>query len=186
LRIKHDKFLEDRTRDIGEFQITVLSRACAEEFIPVGFSKAIMISIKDKDDPPRNLRFKSRYKAICEVDFADIGKTVIHKDRRYEPINSDDAKQIADFVLSNKRCLDCNRQQLIIHCEAGVSRSAGVAAAIAKYYGDEESAEWFLGERVEPINDIWTSADGSSPFYGNRTVFQEVLNALHLGENNEN
>ncbi len=42
----------------------------------------------------------------------------------------DSAKQIANFLI--KSCIPYNK--LIIHCGAGQSRSAGVAAAILKYY----------------------------------------------------
>ena len=49
-------------------------------------------------------------------------------------ITDEDAAAILAFVLNVKDTV----QRLIVHCEAGVSRSAGVAAAIMKVlYGDD-------------------------------------------------
>ena len=45
-----------------------------------------------------------------------------------------DAKKIAGFVDRYKNVL------LIIHCDEGVSRSAGIAAAVLRYYTGDDAA----------------------------------------------
>lgn len=50
------------------------------------------------------------------------------EDEKYGCITEDDAEGIANFILNEDRRIDL----IIVQCEAGVSRSAGVAAAILK------------------------------------------------------
>ena len=59
-------------------------------------------------------------------------------------ITYDDAKAIAEFVKT-----ECIYNRLIVHCGAGRSRSAGVAAAILKYlYNDDRQI--FNNKRYGP------------------------------------
>lgn len=74
----------------------------------------------------------------------------------YHPIINAQAKIIRDFVEGIK-----NVDTLVVHCDAGVSRSAAVAAAIGKYlYNDD----MFIFGRPR--------------FCPNRTVYRKVLTAL--------
>lgn len=50
-------------------------------------------------------------------------------------IQKEDAKKIATFVMANKH----NGKYFIVQCDAGVSRSAGVAAALMKYFNGDDS-----------------------------------------------
>lgn len=77
---------------------------------------------------------------ILEVEFCDI-------DNNY-PIDSykmkqADAKKIVDFVESN---LD---KDIIVHCDYGVSRSAGIAAALSKYYNNTDE-QFFSNNKYVP------------------------------------
>jgi hypothetical protein len=72
------------------------------------------------------------------------------------PITDKQAKLIANFIL----CCDDKIKELYINCAAGISRSAGVAAAISKFYtGDDQ----FFYDKYIP----------------NRYVYMRVLEALH-------
>ena len=51
-------------------------------------------------------------------------------------MNADHARAIADFV---DRFSDIDDLTVIVHCDAGVSRSAGVAAALSEYYNGDDS-----------------------------------------------
>lgn len=53
-----------------------------------------------------------------------------------QPIQKSDAKAIVDFVMANKN----NGKHFIVQCDAGVSRSAGVAAALMKYFNGDDSS----------------------------------------------
>lgn len=46
-----------------------------------------------------------------------------------------DAKKVACFVMQN---ISDGREHIYVHCDQGVSRSAGVAAAILRAYGKDE------------------------------------------------
>jgi predicted protein tyrosine phosphatase len=52
-----------------------------------------------------------------------------------QPIQKEDAKKIATFVIANEH----NGKNFIIQCDAGVSRSAGVAAALMEYFNGDAS-----------------------------------------------
>jgi protein-tyrosine phosphatase len=51
-------------------------------------------------------------------------------------MSDSDAAKIKDYVLRYKDRVEC----IIVHCEVGVSRSAGVMAAIQKYLTGDDSA----------------------------------------------
>lgn len=77
---------------------------------------------------------------ICFVQFSDLDNTYpIKKDL----MKFSDAKKIAEFVSQNRDKI------IIVHCDAGQSRSAGVAAAISKYYNNCDF-EYFDNPRYTP------------------------------------
>lgn len=48
-------------------------------------------------------------------------------------IQKEDAEKIKRFVEAHKE------DQIIVHCDAGISRSAGIAAALMKYYNGDDT-----------------------------------------------
>lgn len=52
-----------------------------------------------------------------------------------QPIQKEDAEKIAAFAMINKH----NGRNFIVQCDAGVSRSAGVAAALMKYFNGDDA-----------------------------------------------
>lgn len=72
-------------------------------------------------------------------------------------ITDEDGRKIADFV----RNLPKTTEQILVHCGAGVSRSAGVCAAILKYLTGDDSQIF-----------------GSVKYCPNITCYRTVLNAL--------
>lgn len=58
-------------------------------------------------------------------------------------ITTDDAELIADVIERN------SYRKIIIHCDLGASRSVGVAAALSKYYNNDDS-EYFNNSRMIP------------------------------------
>jgi len=112
--------------------IKVMSRAQVMQF---SFSEhheiiaVISISDCDKDYPhlENNPYNDIVYKCKCHFDDVDDGED--------NCITYDDALKIASFVFSVKDKADL----LIVHCEAGISRSAGVAAAIMKFIDDDDT-----------------------------------------------
>lgn len=74
---------------------------------------------------------------IKDVLFLNFNDTDC-KDLTSGCINDEDAENIKEFVQKYEE--DDSVDLMIVHCEAGVSRSAGVAAAIMKYLWNDDSA----------------------------------------------
>jgi predicted protein tyrosine phosphatase len=73
-----------------------------------------------------NIKFSILY--LCFDDCEENSK--------YEyGITKDDAENIRSFVL---KCFRENYERIIVQCDAGVSRSAGVGAALMKFFNDDD------------------------------------------------
>lgn len=110
----------------------------------------ISISSSMSDEPP----FNRNNHAIHEIlylffDDEEIGPNAI---------TEHDAKGIAKFSQKWWDSID----QIVVHCDAGVSRSAGVAAAILKHFTDNDT---------QIFNDV--------RYCPNITCYRKVLNALN-------
>ena len=93
-----------------------LSYSCLEEPL-------VIISITDIDSNPVLFAQNEHIKSILRLSFSDVDRG------NFGAMNENDANSIVSFCA--KWLPDTN---LIVHCEAGVSRSAGVCAAILKWY----------------------------------------------------
>lgn len=90
----------------------------------------------------------------------------IEDKRELNPIAKDDeifndnyAEQIANFVnIWNKGDIE-----IWVHCDAGVSRSAGVGAALSKYFNNNDD-EYF---------------DNSGNYFPNNLCYRKTLKKLH-------
>lgn len=76
--------------------------------------------------------------------------------KKLKLFSEEDAIQIVNFVEKNKDKIDT----LVLHCFAGYSRSVGAAAAISKYY----------------FNDDQKYFDCGCP---NRRIYRMILNQFH-------
>lgn len=123
----------------------------------------IIISIRSiGDTPPKKLFLHSnpQIKSFITLAFDDVE---IYYANCY-PITEQQARKIAKFVMRYKDSVE----QIIVHCDAGISRSAGVAAAIAKYLNGSDD-DFFV----------------RSPYTPNMTCYHTVLFALYLVETEE-
>lgn len=112
-------------------QFKIMSRTKARRFTyaPECCFDCIIISITDPgSDPNRFCSYNSCIKGILRLEFDDVDSP--------EPlcITEKDADLILDFVEKYKDVADL----VIVHCEAGISRSAGVAAALMKIYNHDD------------------------------------------------
>lgn len=139
-------------------RVLVMSRARAKKFSfqPHDFT-SVIISITDIDKELNNLIVNTNngIKSVLQVQFDDYDQG--------EPncITEKDAEKIAEFV---KRTAD-KVDTVIVHCEAGISRSAGVAAAISKYLFNDDTAIF-----------------NNRQYCPNMTCYRYVLNALFMSD----
>ena len=115
-------------------------------------SAVISISDCDKESPMLENNPDNGIMARCMVKFDDVERGADNC------ITEIDALKIVSFVAE----VATNQDMLIVHCEAGVSRSAGVAAAIMKAVNGDDW-EVFNNHRYIP----------------NMTCYRTVLNAFH-------
>lgn len=111
-------------------KIIVLPRKVAEEQkLPdsIKEKKIIAISIYSSGDEPANLPYCEK---VCHLNFDDVSSQNVPGTI---PFTKDHADAIIDFMNAN---LDANI--LVVHCDAGISRSPAVASAIAEYYFNDQ------------------------------------------------
>ena len=111
----------------------------------------ISITDPDKENAIFNFEHSSGIKTICRVKFAD------EEAGHPQCITEQDAQTIAQWVIVQSGNID----EIIVHCEAGICRSAGVCAAIQKWMMNDDSAI-FTNPKYTP----------------NMTCYRAVLNAL--------
>ena len=104
-------------------ELVVLSREDAERYEPR--SKEICISISDPHAPPA--RVSTLFAAVLRLNFDDVTE-------RDEPTDvlfaEDHARAIRQFVDSWP-----SARRVVVHCNAGVSRSPGVALGLCDIRG---------------------------------------------------
>lgn len=122
---------------LEKMNITVVSRSDAIDFCNhAHLAQFVMISISNPYTEYESQPFKSEKNNIVDIlrlSFVDadcVGDLdVYHKVAKQEDMFSDEqAKQVVDFAEKY------SNYPFIIHCDAGISRSAGVGAAILKHY----------------------------------------------------
>ena len=130
---------------------SVLSRSRATAFSYSHLEEPlVIISITDIDSEHFLFAKNEQIKSILRLSFNDVGKGC------FGAMNGKDADSIVYF---------CSKwfphTNLLIHCEAGISRSAGVCAAILK---------WYEGADMQIF--------GNTYYRPNMDCYREVLNAF--------
>ena len=119
------------------------------------FDKSVIISISDAGASRNKFGDSKKYgSGIVDVLFLFFDDVEAGEPN---PISRSDAAAIADFVKRYEKTVD----KIIVHCNAGVSRSAGVCAAIMKYMTGDDMALF-----------------GKAFYCPNSTCYRYVLEAL--------
>jgi predicted protein tyrosine phosphatase len=118
-------------------KIVILSRLFAEKVVPDITIPHAVISITDPTNrEPAEFELNEYLKAVLylrcyDIDFSDgnlsHARAMIVKEYGHGMFTDAQAAQVIDFVFENKDLV----KAFICHCDAGVSRSAGVGAAIS-------------------------------------------------------
>lgn len=111
-------------------EIRVMSRRQAKRFTYSACNKNYaIISISDADDVENVFANNPRIKGICRLWFDDV------ETGEKNCITEKDAGKILSFVDRIVNCVDL----IVVHCAAGISRSAGVAAALMLILNGDDS-----------------------------------------------
>lgn len=148
-------------------KIAVLSKLFAEGVAPVVGRPYAIISITDPTSDSATFKPNEYCRGVLflkfyDIDFTDPEKTddqvAVMRDYGHGLFKDDQAKQIVDFVEEIK-----DKVKIIIcNCDAGISRSSAVAAAIQKY---------LTGSDKEIFND--------DRYLPNMYVYRKLLNEFH-------
>jgi len=125
-------------------KLIVLSQVLAEFYEPQG--RTICISITDPEEPPAVL--SDRFDGILRLSFSDIAHASAAKG--HVLFSRGDAVRVLEFVNNA-----ADTEIIVIHCFAGISRSAGVALALAEMNG------WPVAdlEKRHPFWNTWVRAE---------------------------
>lgn len=147
---------------ITEFYI--YSRQAVEAMQPHDEALHIIVSIRTPGDPKQVvLRTSKTTLAVVHLSFHDMDR-VVPGEEEIEPelFQHEHAHQILGAVKAHPEA-----QRLIVHCDAGWSRSPAVAAALSKILlGDDD----YFFQRYHP----------------NMLVYRRILEAYHGVENGNN
>jgi predicted protein tyrosine phosphatase len=102
-------------------EITFVSQVFAKQIEPLPNRAIISIT-----EPDQFVTFEKEWQNCLRLYVHDIDKSL----EGYKLFGKDEAKQILDFYLGLPDEVD----SLIVHCLAGVSRSAGVALALSNIF----------------------------------------------------
>lgn len=146
-------FTEQRTRKLDNINISVVSRFMLENGTPS--KTAAVISITDAPllaDINENDWFR-----VLRLQFSDLDRKTL------DILNPDYVEKNNLKLFTHEQALDILKfvneviyegaTHLVIHCEAGVSRSAAVAAAICKIKGFDTEADYFTDSSLFFANE---------------------------------
>lgn len=111
----------------------IMSRQSAESF-ETKDSHAV-ISITDPTAENAKLPEQESRKGLLRLKFHDVDRELNIPGVKIVPFSNEDAKKIVEFVAQVKDSVEL----IVCHCEAGISRSAGVVAALKRIFEEDDS-----------------------------------------------
>lgn len=91
---------------------------------------AVLVSISDPGRHP--VEFRPGWLDVLRLQFHDVDEiTFPGANPGLVPISEEQAGAIAEFVMRHRHAA----RRVVVHCRSGISRSAGVARAVALHLG---------------------------------------------------
>lgn len=132
----------------------VMSKSDAQAYSALIEERAIIISITDVSDSDATFFINPNIRDILRLKFDDVESDTPNH------ISREQAKRIIEFVSQHINDIDL----ILVHCGAGISRSAGVCAALMLIINGND-------------RDIFEC----SKYCPNRTCYRYVLDAYYGG-----
>lgn len=89
----------------------------------------VMVSINNEYEELFPLNLDRNSPKVCTLQFADINDIVYRNGNPYHPISDEDTYKALKFVNANKD------KNFVVHCAAGISRSAGFCLYLHLMHG---------------------------------------------------
>jgi len=128
--------------------LLVYSRGAIEAILP-HTEPHVIISITTTPDDQARLPISDMTRGTLRLSFPDLDTP----DTQYGPdkiFNRSHAKQILSFVAEHHP----NITTVIVHCDAGRSRSPGVAGALARIYNEDDT---YFFKRYTPNTRVYST-----------------------------
>lgn len=115
------------------FHVTNIYKATNEEFINSFDSSFVVVSTASPEMEDYKIPDNKNCKGVLYLRFHDVTidgdvNSIRPVDKNnIKPINKNDVNQLLDFVEKHKE-----ESQWLVHCEAGLSRSPGIALALSE------------------------------------------------------
>lgn len=121
-------------KEVEGVELHVISHRMSVNYkLPVNES-AVMIRILDPQEEFKAVVNEFQYREIISLNFSDLTLEQVERignQEEWSLISKKDSIAILDFYKRNS-----DVQHFVIHCAAGISRSAGVALALSIYRND--------------------------------------------------
>lgn len=141
----------------NHINLQVLSRGLIANTVPK--VPYVVISINSPGTTAPDINRNPNRKAVLRLTFNDI-----ESGPQYQTISKKDARDIANFVMNWYSRVDL----IVVHCDAGLSRSAGVAAAIAKTLNTDKYSS----------NSLTSDSEFFNHYTPNMLVYRTTMEAI--------
>ena len=156
-------------------KIKILSRQFMENldhplaYINLDILSHIVISITDNDLPDCNIPDRIDCQGILRLKSSDWNRNDVEIDKEYQFFTKTMATAVLEFINTH---ID-NIKSIIVHCEAGVSRSAGLAAALSKLLNNDDRFFFeYFSPNILVYNALIYIYFGNRDFYFNIRKFE--------------
>jgi len=120
-------------------------------------ANTVLIAIHDPDAQLHKPEHISGFKDVLELQFWDIEEQI----GSYKPLSKEQGQNIFDFIKKNKD------SKFLVHCHAGMSRSAGVACAI-ECIVNEDGNDYYYATSHSDVKAF-------NRYHPNYTVFDKII-----------
>src|SRR3954467_3561018 len=119
-------------------EIIITDREGIEKGVMVK-SSYVVISIHDPDKQPPRIRKQPGFRASLVLSFDDAEEVpAMALPGEIVLMSRGQAKKIRRFIEKHREDVGA----VVVHCEAGMSRSPGVAAALCRAFGQDDQLFW--------------------------------------------
>lgn len=122
---------------------------CAAEASEIKYlpNNTVLISINEQHEDLYKLQLNRKDSRILTVQFCDITGKIVdeRKSLTYTPMGEEIGLKILNFINLNKE------KDFIVHCAAGVSRSAAICLYLNTMFGHELKRNFWSTSRPNPF-----------------------------------